>query len=331
MPDVNPGVPQRHAPLTIFPLVTPQSWVLEYLLLADALSRGILEITEKDGGMVPTLVARNRGEQDVLILDGEQLIGAKQNRMTNRSIILPARSETEIPVSCMEQGRWHFESREFRGSGQHSPSNVRRKARKVEARRAPERPPTTSDLAEAQMEVWSEIAAYSTSLNAASATGDLSHVYKRTDDTLAAWAADFPLVSGQVGLLAFLGGRPLGLDVVGGANLYERLHSRLLRGYLLDALEGRQRAQGEVVLASAEAFLEKVRAADRTGSPTAGRGTYRVLSRTVVGGELLDGSGLVHLSAFPVEEELRGDLRTAGEEWLWERPIASPNRRREAR
>jgi hypothetical protein len=39
---------------------------------------------------VPELIATNRGDADVLVLDGEQLIGARQNRMTNRSILLPA-------------------------------------------------------------------------------------------------------------------------------------------------------------------------------------------------------------------------------------------------
>src|SRR5690606_40102059 len=53
----------------------------------------------------------------------------------------------------------------------------------------------------------------------------------------------FPLVPGQVGLLAFEGAAPLGMDVIGGRALYTRVHARLLRGYVLDALDARAPAR----------------------------------------------------------------------------------------
>jgi hypothetical protein len=36
----------------------------------------------------------------VLVLDGEQLIGSRQNRTTNRSILLPAHATTEMASAC---------------------------------------------------------------------------------------------------------------------------------------------------------------------------------------------------------------------------------------
>jgi hypothetical protein len=49
----------------------------------------------------------------------------------------------------------------------------------------------------------------------------------------------------------------------------------------------------------ARSFLEGVTTGDRRPLPTVGRGTYRSLVGTAVGGELeLDGK-VVHLSAFP--------------------------------
>ena len=38
--------------------------------------------------------------------DGEQLVGAKQNRILNTDVIVPAHSKLSIPVSCVEAGRW---------------------------------------------------------------------------------------------------------------------------------------------------------------------------------------------------------------------------------
>ncbi|NNM07168.1 MAG: hypothetical protein HKO65_18900 [Gemmatimonadetes bacterium] len=54
--------------------------------------------------------------------------------MTNRYIILSPNSITEIPVSCMEQGRWHFRRDTFAPAPQHAPSKVRKRARETEAR-----------------------------------------------------------------------------------------------------------------------------------------------------------------------------------------------------
>ena len=64
-----------------------------YLCLAQALDQGLIDIEEiSESGSVASLEARNRSEQPVFLLDGEELVGAKQNRVTNASILLPARS-----------------------------------------------------------------------------------------------------------------------------------------------------------------------------------------------------------------------------------------------
>ena len=46
-------------------------------------------------------------------MDGEELLGAKQNRIVNLTILVAANSELTIPVSCVEAGRWRARSRAF--------------------------------------------------------------------------------------------------------------------------------------------------------------------------------------------------------------------------
>ena len=52
------------------------------------------------------LRVRNPGDRPVLVVEGEHFLGGKQNRALNATVLVPARAELEIPVSCLEQGRW---------------------------------------------------------------------------------------------------------------------------------------------------------------------------------------------------------------------------------
>ena len=332
MLDVTISSPQRLEGLTLFPLLAPAGASLPCELLVDALAAGTLVIGEVGQGTVPTLLARNTGATDVLVLDGEQLIGSRQNRTINRSILLAAHSTTDVPVFCMEHGRWHFETEHMAPSPQHSPAKVRRRAREVEAVQAATGAVLMDSLRVAQGAVWNDVAETISKVGGASATGDLSAAYEANTARISDWAKAFPHVEQQVGFLAFAGTQPLGLDVIGCHRLYARLHERLLRGYIMDALERRYDALASATAANAAsapaeaaaaAYLDAVRHAERTESPTAGKGRYCVLRGLVIGGELDDGERLVHLSAFPAarQPEPPGPPLTGG-------PLPPPSWRR---
>jgi hypothetical protein len=303
------GSAQHHSNLTIFPILAEADRDLPYLLMADALATGVLTIKEVGHGQVPLLEAHNKALEPVLILDGEQLIGAMQNRMTNRSILLPPESVTRIPVSCMEQGRWHQGSDTFHAAPQHAPSKVRRKARETEARSAVlarmaiaegrETSASIHDLPEAQGEVWSEVRALNMRMGSHSPTDALDSVYEHRRSELNRWLGAFPALQQQTGLLAFLGAVPLSLDALGSPALYGPVHERLLTGYVLDALDAQERTNGEVDRGAAEQFVMAAKSAQRTPSESVGLGAYHVLDGLALGGELVHDQTLVHLSAFP--------------------------------
>jgi hypothetical protein len=101
--------PQRHQRLTIFPVVASDEPQLSYLLMTDALRRGVLTIEQNGPGERPHFIARNHGSQPVLILDCEMVGGVKENRSTNQSVILGPASVTKIPTSCIDAGKWSCE------------------------------------------------------------------------------------------------------------------------------------------------------------------------------------------------------------------------------
>src|SRR5919201_1506262 len=128
------GDPIEHRGIVIAPLFPRVDPKADYITLEEALPLGF-RITEVDAaGSVPELLAVNPLDKPVLLYDGEELLGAKQNRILNVTVLVPAESETRIPVSCVEQGRWHARSAGF-ASARHAahPHLRRRKAQRLSA------------------------------------------------------------------------------------------------------------------------------------------------------------------------------------------------------
>ena len=70
----------------------------------------------------------NKGEIPILILAGEELVGAKQNRLGKRDLFLVAGLSTlTVPVSCVEQGRWGYRGKEFKSERRMSSPLLRSK------------------------------------------------------------------------------------------------------------------------------------------------------------------------------------------------------------
>ena len=103
------GIPTTYGHLKLTPILANDDPLLaiDCISLEDALAAGTTQMTEVSAeGHVPELRVKNSGKAPVLILDGEELVGAKQNRTANVTILVAAYSEIVIPVSCIEAGRW---------------------------------------------------------------------------------------------------------------------------------------------------------------------------------------------------------------------------------
>ena len=118
-----------------------------YITLVEALSFDGFKITEvSEGGSVPNLRVINETPHHVLLFDGEELKGAKQNRILNTTILIAAGSALDVPVSCTEQGRWSYDSPEFSTSGSLAYAELRKRksagCRHSLCRLMPSTPPT---------------------------------------------------------------------------------------------------------------------------------------------------------------------------------------------
>jgi hypothetical protein len=289
------GEPVSHRGIVLTPLHPRRDPVAVYVTLEEGLAAG-LRVTEVDAaGSVPELAVHNPGPHDVLLYDGEELLGAKQNRILDVSVLVAAGSQVVIPVSCVEQGRWSARSELFAAAPHSShPALRRRKAERLAAA------DPGSARGAAQGEVWSEVAEKAARM-AAGPSPSRAHAdtYRDRDDDLRALARHFPVQPGQCGAVLALGGRPVVLDAVSRPGAWARLHDKLLAGYLLDALEA---LDGPPAPAEAiEAFTAAVLGAAAERRPGVGRGEQLHLSgEAVLGtGLALDGE-VLQLSAYPI-------------------------------
>ena len=103
----------------------------------------------------------------LLLLDGEELAGAKQNRVLNTTILVKEKSELVIPVSCTEQGRWSYQSAEFYNSENFLPLKIRSNKAAFMSKSLKESGNYHSD----QGAIWDDIAEFSLKSGVDSATG----------------------------------------------------------------------------------------------------------------------------------------------------------------
>jgi len=307
--------PLTYRNLSVFPLHHEADSHLHYLTLAEALlsGEGAFTIKEVSGrGSVPELLVHNGLDQDVLILEGEELIGAKQNRVPNLTLLVPAGQEVRLPVSCVEAGRWFHATPEFSDAPRTQFASGR--ARKVAS--------VSMSLSQSglrhsdQRDVWDQIAAKSESLGTRSPTGAMSDIYRDREPQLQDYAAALrDATAGAHGAAFAVGSRIIGLDIFDRADTREKLADKVLTGYALEALLEPGLQAFRVPLPSAvRRLLADIGSGELQSYPALGAGTdLRFQGRNSVGGGLFVDGALVHLAAFPAQRASMGPGRTAAD------------------
>lgn len=294
------AAPQTAGPLTMVPLLAPGSSPADYLLLDDALADGLAEITEvSDTGHVPELRYTNFADRDTLLLDGEELVGAKQNRVLNLTILVPAGATVVIPVSCVEAGRWSWRSRRF-ASGE----------RKLHARaRRDKMAGVTAALRERgeradgaiQRQVWDAVDEKMAAFSMRSDTGALHDVYESASARLEALRSGLKAAPRQTGAAFLVNGRLAGLDLFDAPATLTRVLPKLIDSYAFDALEedAAETLDPTAALEQVRALLARLSAAAPTVHPAIAKGTdLRIAEPGLQAAALADGPRIVHLSAF---------------------------------
>lgn len=221
--------------LTLTPIVATPAALKEapheaLLVLDEAMATKKVKIREIADGNVNSLTFVNTSDQPVFVLAGEVIIGGKQDRIIGRNTVIPARTTQEVPVFCVEHGRWHGNNKDFTTAKALAHGRLRGRASHAQ-----------------QRDVWNEVAAK----NQARKTTNASDTYRRvaqqqSDGTLgtmekqvATALARIPVADRDrmVGFAVALNGAVATVDLFGSPALFKKLETKLVRSYLTEAID----------------------------------------------------------------------------------------------
>jgi len=231
--DLNIGAPKTVLNLTAVPLLGNPASMLEYLLVDEALEKKKVVVEEvSEGGSVPELRMTNFSGKVVLVVDGTELVGAKQNRIVNASFLIPPESVTRIPVSCVEQGRWQYRGREFRASRHFSPHSIRRNNAEYHKASLKEKRGYASD----QGQVWECVADISHKMEAPTMTGAMNDVFEQKQSSIEEYRKGMELEGKETGTAFFVNGLFRGIELFDRPATFGKMYPKLLSGVAVDAM-----------------------------------------------------------------------------------------------
>ena len=214
--------PQVHENLAIIPLKTEKSYI-DILTLKKGFELGLAEVKECDNSQVNTLIVKNKAVTPLILIDGEEVVGGDQNRIVNATILIDAKSEMGIPVSCTEKGRWAYKS-EFKQSNYIANYNTRR-AKEYASRKHHHY----------QDVIWSSINDLENENAFASPTSAMEESYENLKIDHNKIIKEFEIVPGQNGVLIIVDGEIKGFELFLNSEIYKEFHEKILKSYLIDS------------------------------------------------------------------------------------------------
>ena len=248
------GGPVSYRNLTVVPVSMRETRVrkdLDLVLTLDqALELGVLEIREKDGGDVPWVVVDNHSDRRIFVMGGEILSGCKQDRIVARDVLIaPRRKRLLLPVYCVESGRWHHVSGEFKSEKNLGTYTIRAAAQ--------------GSSGNNQMEVWDKVAESNRKMGVRSDTEAYQDAFRNEEvarlvSDVEQKLKDLPsMEKGTTGVIVAVGGQIIGVDIFASQELFQELWPKIIRACVV-AMNG---YQGEAAFSQLEAeqFLSALR------------------------------------------------------------------------
>jgi len=291
---------RQAAGLQVFDLQWPVRDGHDYVTLDEAIEQNALDVTEvSSGGTVPALKITNKSNHMVFLMAGEELVGGKQNRVLNASMLVPAKGEMPIPVTCVEAGRWGYKSSRFASGTSSSHSHLRMMmSKQVTGSYKAEGAPKSDQGA-----VWGEIARKMKSMGSQSSSGALHDFFqdyaKKFEEVIGA----LPHREGCNGAVFAINGKIVGADLFDKPVTLKKLWAKLIKSYAAHALENPQEKPARVESSGVLDWLKSASSARQQWFDSPGIGKdVRIEDKNLVGATLVVDARPVHVELFQEEE-----------------------------
>ena len=309
------GDPQSNGNLSVVPVFHERNIEPDYITLEEGLKAKLLEVQElEEGASVNDILLRNKSEQLALLFEGEEFVGAQQNRILNVSILAKPSSKQILPVSCVEEGRWHHEhdkpnQQRFKVANRMHYARGRALENSAVSMNLDVRQAYRGD----QSSVWQDIQQKSVRLEAQSATSASDAMYVTNKRSIDGYLRTFTHRPSQVGSIFVINGEVAGLEIYASAQTHKQLLPRLIRSYALDAIDADSQSEnGEDasskssatrICKTAEAFVKRLESSwiKQFDGLCLGQ-NIRFKDSCITGGALVHLDRVLHLCAFATQD-----------------------------
>ncbi|MCY3541424.1 MAG: hypothetical protein OXH31_05905 [Gammaproteobacteria bacterium] len=316
--DLQIGNPTICDNLAIVPLLNTNNSHPDYFTLDEGLDASLFEVEELDGGArVNDILFRNQSDKFALLFEGEEFLGAKQNRILNVSIFVTPKTKQTIPVSCVEAGRWRHQH-QSRSKQRFRAANRMHYARG----RAFENQAVSASLASCheyrsdQSGVWKDISLKSNRMKVHSDSSASAAMYVSAESKIEVYLKSFKHTPNQVGSVFLIDGTVSGLELFATEATHRKMIQKLIRSYALDAIdssmtssksaeEPTRKLSNKQCLEATEEFTNKLQSSwtKRFDGVCVGE-NYRFKDDYLTGSALVHEDRLLHLCAFALDPEL---------------------------
>lgn len=294
---------QKHKRLSVVQLLTAQQNTFDYISGPKAIKDDLIQVKEvSESGSVNNLFVFNLSEKYVFFMDGDILMGAKQNRVLNTSVLLAPNSKVTLPVSCVEQGRWRDVSDRFNNADNITPQKIRA----MKSRAVKDNLRVSGKHMADQGEVWNEVENYQELFKVNSPTMNLNEVYEKNEKNFESFVKKFQLNNDANGLAIFSDKKLLNVDIFNKTEIYQEYFPKILKSTAMEIsqLEDKPNdiTEAEAAFKTASLFdsLEKIEYTEHRG---VGAGQEkRFDTDELTGFELNFKNNLIHLTALNIEK-----------------------------
>ncbi len=297
------SIPQTYKNLTVIPFSHTNGNKVEFISLPKAIKTDRFIIKEMDeGARVSNIKVINDTDYNVLIIDGEQFVGAKQNRIINTTVFVRKRSKIVLDVSCVEEGRWNEISDKF----DVSENMLHFTSRLKKMQEVNQNLKVNNRFAANQSEVWDDVHSLMSEHNVYSKTSSMNDVYQRRNNELNIFIEEFELLEEQNGIFVFLNNNIAGVEYISSAEVFEEYFPKIVKSYAIKAISKKSIHIDEDFdyIQSAKEFVQSLKDCEIDTYSSLGAGTdHRFKNSKIIGSALEVDNEIVHLVGFNVNEK----------------------------